>query len=476
MRFFCRIVVCSILLFSSGSLLPPDFGNAAFGSQYTINNVDWDSMQLKLPGIAEDPMLPFLNQDTTAIEIGIDGDLARDILLELKRDLYALNKITRSQRERQISSQEADIQRFPIAQKIQSRLEDALRANPFDRSVRSWLRQVYRNLEDQYRESEDWGNYIPVAIRYTLMRDQKNRHIYYSTIGNAFYEIQQYEKSHAYYQTSITALFEFFADSLEANSLRYLRILRSRLYRRAEIEEELGRIDAAIISWGNLVTIAPEDLQRSFQIRLERLKWDDRNIKASEKRTEATRLYIKDEFEKSYKLYKEILDSLKTEAARDEINWRLSRIEYFRFNLRYQGLHRLWQVVKKIKMDSIVTTADSTALTYLGTYAQMCYAQGLREFKELGHLREAFMYLSLASEIENPNQSKAFYHLTELHTNARRISHSERAIEYGKKAWILRDDLPPTYQKNLALFLSHSYEECGEFDEALTWYQIYHKL
>lgn len=458
-------------------LLPPLRSVKAAGQENGNNSSNNDSLRAVTFKDSDDSLLIYLNPDSSRLYEQRDNLKARAILEEIKRELFTLRNISRDLRNNKISSDEANKRRFPITQRIKPRLEEAIRADPFDRVVKSWFRSVYRNLENRYRQREEWKKYIPIANIYIHILDEKNRYSIFDDIGNAYYQLSELEQSHYYYKKSIASLFENYEDSLNANSSRYIRALRIRLNRRYRIEEKLSKIDATIISLSNLLQISPDEQQKIIRAKLRKLKWDDRNINASEKKIEAIKLSNAEKYDEAYKLYKEILDSVKTEVARDEINWRLSRLEFFQLKRQYQGLNRLWQVIKKGFIDSGEAQSDSTYREYLGNYARMCYEQGRREYRELGHLRAAFIYFSRASEIKSPYQARACYFLTALVSGSpKSIKHSQKTIEYGTKAWRLKNDLGKISQKNLAFFISRAYQEKGDFDSALEWYEIYYRL
>ena len=425
---------------------------------------------------AQDSLLVYLSADTSQFSAECDSARAAAILESLRQELFDFNRVSRDLMRRKISSDEADARKFPIAQKVRSRLEDAIQSDPHNRSVKRWLRLVYRNLEGVYRDREDWEHYIPIARRYLCTLSESNHHIFLSYIGNAHYELNQFDLSWLYYNKSIVSLFENYEDSLNAESPRYTRYLYSRMYRRATIEENQNRVDAALISLEHLLAIAPENQIKRLIAKYDRLSWDDRNVPASNKKIEAIRLTNDEQPEAAYEIYKEIIDSLNTRSARNEINYRMARIEYFDLKLRYQALNRLWGILKNAPLDSSGSFCDSSYVSYQKTYATMCYSQGIHEL-QLEHLRAAFIYFSKASESAGPYQARAFYYLTRIVSSAQRsVQHAQRTIEYGNRAWSLRDELANGYQRNLALLISLAYRESGEFDEALEWYKIHYRL
>lgn len=420
---------------------------------------------------------PYLNPDSSMVASAADSIKARAIIGEIAPDLRAFLRINEDLRKRKISSDEADQRRYPICKRIRPKLERVIRLNPFYRTAKNWLQVVYSILEKQFHTQKNWKEYIPIASNFLQILPEKNRYFFYGRIANVYYQLNESKLALDSYQSAITSLFDNYEDSLYTTNQKYMLPLLTYLTRRAQLQEKLYFIDAALISYNNLLLITQDDRQKeAIRRRIKRLQWDDRNINATQKREEAFSLYGEKKYEQAHTLFSELYDSLRTNAARDEINWWLARIEYINLKQRYQGLERMWKIIKKTPLDSTGMPIDSTYRRYLNTYAQMCLWQGVEEFN-LEHFRSAFIYFSKASEIEGEHQARCFYYLAYLVSlDYKSVQHAQRTIEYGQKAWALRNDLNESEKKFLAQRISFAYKQSGDFDAALDWYKIYHNL
>jgi len=479
MKLHSRLNFLQIVLMGISMTIASQFHVSARSSdlQDKADSKPLDSASTTSSKYVDQSLWPYLNPDSSLFPSEMDSMKAAAIYRELIPDLSAYNRISSNLRNRKISSEVANTRLQPIIQRLWPKMEEIIRLNPFHKSAKTWLGMViYPSLERQFLAQEEWKNYIRIASNLIQIHPENYHYNYYGKIANAYFQLDEVQEVLVNYRKGITSLFDTYEDSIYANQERYIAVLRFYMTRRWQIEESLSLIDAAIISLKNLLVIAPDDQKQILQRRLERLQWDDRNLNATRKKEKANQLWNDAKYEQTHAILENLLDSLRTEAAKDEINWLLARIEYNNLKQRYQALNRLWQVIKKTPLDSMGMPVDSTYQRYITTYADLCIRQGVAELN-LEHRRAAYIYFSRASEIEGRHQARCYYYLARLISlDPRSVKHTQRTIEYGQKAWDLRENLNDGERKYLARLISLAYQQSGEFDVALEWYKIYYQL
>lgn len=366
----------------------------------------------------------------------------------------------------------ASDERLSLLKTMQKDLEDAFRLYPAYPRLKLYLSNfLFLQYEQYYLRNEQWKNYLQVATNHLFLMPPENKYTLFSSIGAVYNRLNEYKLACAAYDSSITYLFNYYEDSLRQENKKFKNSLYISLLARANCEEKMLLDEAALRSWKHAALIAADTLKKGIDSRIRRNQWDDGNLPGFEKYYSAQLQMSQNNLKEARTQLLEVLPILKTPAARYDVERTLALNEY-RLGYRYQALDRIYKIITSYKQSSPGTAEnDSVYNSYLQTYAQLCLFQGNYEFFTLKRHLPAFIYLSKAAEIKNPNQRHALFLLTYLLTGDKRdIIHIQKASEYGHRAWNFEEqELSLANKKLLAQRLEWIYVQQGNFDQALDW-------
>ncbi|MDZ7261630.1 MAG: hypothetical protein ONB05_05940, partial [candidate division KSB1 bacterium] len=374
----------------------------------------WEIIDAKL----DSPQTVSMKDKKRAVEEYNKGAVKLKQALALRKDLVdSLNK------------EIINSQIFALLMEAQKAFENSLKLNPFDMDTKSWLAKVYNNIAYRFEDIQKYEDAIVVLK--DLIRVNKGEPELYYRLGinywwlnrwpeayENFKKAEEMLKATAFLNTSTTYFPDSvtFVKSLDTVPIDTMALFRY-IYYQADTEAKMYQADKALASLKRALAIAPstKDKERIADY-LDWILWDDGNIPASEKRDYLLNLENQKEYEKAATGYRDLLKDLKTERTRDEIDWRISLLEFGYLNKKEDGIERLRKVIKKAAKDENGAPIDSTYRRYFADYGIMCHNMGVENLRKK-QTKLAYIYFSQAVTIDCPNRGKSYLELAKLSIN-----------------------------------------------------------
>lgn len=170
-----------------------------------------------------------------------------------------------------------------------------------------------------------------------------------------------------------------------------------------------------------LVFASPEDSAQILRT-IDWINWDNGGIRTAEYRDEAFRAEREKRFGDARRAYLSGIQVVRTQAAMQELEWRLAMLEYTEFEPT-MGLDRMKNLIEKY---------PNAKQEYRESYGKMCYgyAQNLEAKKDA---RTALSYYLQGTKLEWSGQGACFVELARLATNdpAKAVTFATRALDFS---------------------------------------------
>lgn len=423
-----------------------------------------DSATLYENTLVNPGLIRLLQQPPGAAVTLADSLQVEQILLQIRGNIGVYGRLVREKKETD------NLEKLNLLRETDALLEKGLLKKPADVRLARYVTLLSPPYESLLRKEDDHRTFVAVATRHLLFSEPEKKYSILYALGDAYSRLDEIALSRAAFDQTIHSLFTFYADSLNAGNQQYLTFLYRSLTGRGAAEEKLYLNSAALRSWRHALVVAPPAQKANIEAKINRtLLWDDGNLRALEKRTQATQLIRDKDYVAAKSMLLGVLPELVTFLARADINRLIAQIDFSSLENTDAGLERMQQIILEFPRQMTVadSTIDSTYQDYLETYAQLCYFQGAREMR-LDHTREAFIYFAKVADFKNKFQALANYSLAYLlarDTNS--VLHSEKIIACGLQAW--DGELSDAYRTNLATTISSAYQQQGNFERAVTW-------
>jgi len=364
---------------------------------------------------------------------------------------------------------------FALLEESQNLFESALVDNPFDEDTKTWLANVYQMMANRFQNSEKYEE--AVQILKSLIRMNQGEPKLYFRLGMNYWFLKKWQHAYENFQQAeklLWAVTPMRVETTEADSVALLEKMRqvpvdttqlfNYVYFQADTKAKLYEAEMALALLDRAYQIAPTVVEeQNITVYIGWIKWDDGNIKASELNDYYTKLENNGLFEDAATGFKKLLEVLKTERTRDEINWRISLLEFQHLGENEKGIDRLAQVIRQTAKDSIGAPQDSTYRRYFKDYGIMCYNMGIRHLSATPKV--AFMYFKQAVTIDCPIRGKCFLELAKLSVNnpVEAVSMCHQALDYGTA-------LSSKEKSQVFRLLVEGYKRQGKIDRAQEYF------
>lgn len=364
---------------------------------------------------------------------------------------------------------------FTLLEESQSLFEAALVDNPFDEETKTWLARVYEMMANRFQNSKKYEDAVQVLK--SLIRMNQGEPKLYFRLGMNYWFLKKWQEAYENFKQAENLLWAItpmkVADSA-SDSLSLLEKMRqvpvdtsqlfNYIYFQADTKAKLYEAEMALSLLERALEIAPTDVERqNINFYINWIKWDDGNIEASELNDYYTKLENNGLFEDAAKGFKKLLKVLKTERTRDEINWRISLLEFEHLGENENGIDRLARVIRKTQKDTIGAPQDSTYRRYFKDYGIMCYNMGIRHLSTSPKI--AYMYFKQAVTIDCPIRGKCYLELAKLSVNnpGETVSMCHQALDYA-------GDLSLKEKSQVFRLLVEGYKRQGNIDRAQEYF------
>ncbi|HEX9972056.1 MAG TPA: hypothetical protein VGD14_08305, partial [bacterium] len=284
--------------------------------------------------------------------------------------------------------------------------ENAIKKNRFDIRYRQKYSQFLKDLSVRYKDQ----SYLYRAadeLERVVFVIKGNQQLFYE-LGEIYLLLGDWKNAHKNYDLAQTALRKtaIFAvadpkpyflklSEVPVDTMRLVYTLDKQAWCKAKLYEAMP----ALSLYREASGITPDPAWKDyFESRITWILWDDGNIRASEIRDKADSLssFYKN-YTESKSIYLELLPVLWTKRTKDEINWKIAQLDFNYLDHKFDGVGRMYQVIKHTAMDSISgAPIDSTYKRYFNSYGAMCFSMGT-DFYDKDRLI-AYMYLIQAAE------------------------------------------------------------------------------
>jgi tetratricopeptide (TPR) repeat protein len=359
-----------------------------------------------------------------------------------------------------------------LLDRAQEALEQAIVRNPFDLEARDLLSTVYQLQAVRLSQTEKFAEAAKILER--LTRLDRGQHALYARLGQLYYAMKQWQAAYDNFKKAedvllATAYLNAPEDSpdLERAPVDTTAWFTYAFYE-GYSQTNMRRAEAALDHLLQALALARSPEQRkTVQSVIDWINWDDGNILASEKRDEVLEKVAAEQFGEAEVGFRDLLGRLRTQRARDEVEWRLALVEY-QLDKKEQAIARLRQVVDRLSAVADSAKVDSLTRRYFEDYGTMAFNLGGWYHKEKRSRRVAFTYFNQASKVPWSGRAKAFVELAKFSQND-----PVTAIRYGEEAVARAEQLNPREQKELYALLSEMYKRIGQFDEARRYYRLW---
>ncbi len=348
--------------------------------------------------------------------------------------------------------------------------ENAIRKNKLNFNYR----QLYsRFLQRSFDKLQDRTYLIEASQQLEIVVDHiKNFHQLYSQLGNIYFKLGEWQKSvdrfeQSKYVLKNIAIFslknpEVYFDRIEDVPVDTTRLVYFLSYQ-AECKIKLYEAAPALALLREARKLTPNnEYKKRFKKRIEWILWDEGNIRASEIKDRADSLLIEKEYETAKTTLLELLPLLWTQKTKDEVNWKIARVDFFNLDNKEEGISRMQLVIKHARLDSLTgAPLDSLYQRYFDFYGKMCFSLGTKYLKD--DLCYAYIYFQQAAQVVYDERGKAFVQLADIS----KFDASE-SLALCKKA--MKYDLDEQSKKILYRILYQCYRKLGDFDNAKKWF------
>lgn len=403
---------------------------------------------------------------------------------EQKRALESRRKGARkiqeaiSIRSGQIDSVNKEIIRaniFNLLEESQALFESSIVANPFDEETKVWLAKVYEMMANRFQDSKKYEK--AVQILKSLIRINRGEPDLYYRLGMNYWFLKRWPEAYENFKQAknlLLAITPLGVSDVPVDSLQLIQQMAlvpvdtsklfNYIYFQADTKAKLYEADAALALLERALEIAPTDAEKNnILVYISWIKWDDGNIKASELNDYYTKLENNRNYVAAAKGFKSLLKELKTERTADQINWRISLLEFEHLEQFEAGIERLAKVIRKTLKDSIGAPVDSTYKPYFKGYGIMGYNMGIRNLADKP--RVAFMYFKQSVTIDCPIRGKSYLELAKLSVNS-----PGEAVEMCHQALAYSQDLSIKEKSQVYRLLVEGYKRLGNVAKAKEYF------
>ncbi|MBN2009612.1 hypothetical protein JW960_09745 [candidate division KSB1 bacterium] len=344
-------------------------------------------------------------------------------------------------------------------EKARVELETSIKLNPFDHRTQKYLIWIYQQLSDMYTDTGYFER--SAALLETLVYIVKDDPQLHYKLGEQYMWLNNWEKAHENVQRSIDLLLDTDWESINTNTLFSHYILR------AEAEMKMGNVEDALLTLNYAKLIAPTPSDESkVQWQIDWINWDNGNLENSRQYDELqTELATSTDYPALKRKLESLLKSLKTDPARYEILWQISRLQFQHLNEKDEAVSRLQELVHKVPLDTSGYAVDPRQQKYINDYGLMCYNLGISHV-EKEEYRLAFLYFYQSTCFKWNGVGKSYLQLAYLASaqNEYTLDYCNHALKYANALAV--NEIVDLYH---LLFQAHANQ--GEFDEAKRWYQ-----
>lgn len=329
-------------------------------------------------------------------------------------------------------------------------IQRATELNPFNLPALQLLAISNRDKGQIFKDTLAYRHSIQTLNKY--LTHERGQAIIYYDIGQCYFEIKNWQKSYEFYKKAkeiyvITSL--FVEDTTELDEkYRNLKLppkvdpakYFNFLYRKGVAEIKVHKADSALATLKQALALAPakneEDAVKHWIDNY--ILWDGGNIYAAEQRDIINDSLNAKNYSWAKNAYVRLLSNLRTKKAKDNITWRLARVEYYILDQIEEAGDRMYNLVinadtSKVKSSIYKAPDDSLYKRYFKDCGEILFRLG-STFKDQGLQDKARIYFSKDTTFEWSGRGKAFLPLAMLVDVPENIDPAQRLKVRNEKA------------------------------------------
>ena len=407
-----------------------------------------------------------MGNDTTNID-SVSQERKNKAIRAFNRGADSLRKYLKTANASKVDSTKLAQLQADLLNGAQKAFEEAIQLNPYDDQTRNYLGQVYELQAERLQRKKAYQKAIDVYEKLTRLR--KDNPVPFLNLANNYFQTEQYEKAAENYRTARETYLE--SVKLSLDTARQVDSSRVFEYARAEAESHRYARNADQASEGyrlaKTYAVNPEQINVA-ESGIEFVNWDDGNIDASFARDSLAALASEGKLSAAAQGFRGLKPQLRTQSAKDEIDWRLAQAEY-QSGDRAQAADRLQALARRTETDSDGAPVDSTYQRYFDTYGTICLNMGRDKRDE--ELRTALKYFQQSAEV--PWERRG---LAELEAGKLLRNNVKKSVEYLERALDNREALQVEERLDLYRNLVKQHRRLGHRDEALKYREMLRKL
>lgn len=374
-----------------------------------------------------------------------------------------------------VSRQIIQTEIYKLLEEAQRLFEQALVDNPFDEETKTWLAKVYQLMATRFQENKKYEQGIDVLKG--LIRMNRGEPVLYFKLGMHYYFLKRWADAYQNFKQAekvLLAVTPLDIRDIPTDSAGLIQKMKSvpvdtaklfnYVFFQADTKAKLYEADTALVLLNRAFSLATSEKEKKDIVTyVGWIKWDDGNIRASELKDLYQEMQNNENYEAAAEGFRKLVDVLKTERTKSQINWQISFLEFMHLNQHEKGIERLSQVIRMTEKDSLGAPKDTTYKQYFKDYGTMCYNMGVKHVSNMP--RVAFMYFMQAVTIDCPIRGKSYLELAKLSVN-----NPQKAIEMCHHALVFANQLSTNEKIQAYRLLVEGYKRKGEIEKAKEYF------
>lgn len=370
----------------------------------------------------------------------------------------------RSLNQKEEFSQE-DLSRYTeLVNNAINAFEEALTINPFDSELRLILGELYGTKALRLNRDQEHEKAIDVLEK--LIRLEKGEHVVYRLLADNYYSVGNYEQAAQNYELATETLIETAPLTESYHELGGLSpgdstIVTDYRYFEALSYANLFNAEKALDLFASAKSFATneEDIA-AIESQIDFINWDDGNILGSMRRDSIITLVNNGQLQQAESGFLELKRALKTETAKDEIDWRLGVVQY-QLGKENEAAGRLLKLVQRTEINEDGSPLNEDYNRYFNDFGIITYNIGVEHLSNQNR-RLALKYLNQSTKIKWDNRARSYLGIADLLSN-----NISEAIQYAKMAEQQVETLSEQQKRDLFELLMDLYRRDGNRELAI---------
>lgn len=348
--------------------------------------------------------------------------------------------------------------------------EEALLLNPFDSQTRLVLAQLYGAKASRLNQKKNFKQAIDILEK--LVRLEKGQYVIYGALGENYYLLESFEEAAKNLDKAVAILHEtvsfteYYFENNSYSSDDSLNVFFYKFYS-GQSYTNLLDADTAIERFESARNyVVTENDLKAIEGELQFINWDDKNILGSMRRDELIATVNTGQLNEAEIGFSELINNLKTQRAKDEIDWRLAVVQY-QLEKEEESANRLLALIQRSETGDDGSPIGKNYSEYFDDFGTITYNIGIK-YNSNNNRSLALKYFIMSAKVKWSNRARSNLMIADLLSN-----NIEEAINYAKLAENEIDSLNDIDKKALYELLTNLYRSRGDMDIARNYLQLW---